>query len=375
MTSEPPAASTKSGTRDAAAIEGSSAVDVFITGTVFLDIIFTGLTGMPTLGTETFASGMGSAPGGVANLAIAASRLGLRTALAAAFSTDAYGDFCWTTLAEQEDVDLSCSRRFENWHSPVTVSMAMGGDRAMVTHAHPAPLRSSVMCGTAPHARAVFADLGPSGSDDWEWVEVASRAGSLVFTDVGWDETGEWSSRVLDRLQYCHAFLPNAREAMSYTHTDTIQDALYRLADLVPLAVVTDGANGALAIDSTTGEEASVPSLRVNAIDATGAGDVFAAAMIHGTLAAWPLYQRLAFASLCSALAVQQFGGSLSAPGLGDVIDWWRHQLQSADDSAYAKSIRHRYGFLGDLTPTTPIAPRRRAAATLARLADLGGQQ
>jgi sugar/nucleoside kinase (ribokinase family) len=360
---------------DATPVETKPTVDVFLSGTAFLDIIFTGLTGMPVQGTEVFASGMGSAPGGVANLAIAASRLGLRTALAAAFSTDAYGDFCWTTLAEQEDVDLSCSRRFEHWHSPVTVSMAVSGDRAMVTHAHPAPLGSSVMCGTAPRARAIFADLNPTGGDDWEWVQAASGAGALVFTDIGWDETGAWSPQILDRLQSCHAFLPNAREAMSYTRTSTVREALYRLADLVPLAVVTDGANGALAIDSTTGEEASVPALRVEAIDATGAGDVFAAAMIHGTLAAWPLDQRLSFAALCSALAVQQFGGSLSAPGLGDILDWWRQQLRSTDDSAYAKSLRHRYGFLGDLAPTRPIAPRRRAAATLARLADLGGQQ
>ena len=65
---------------------------------------------------------MGSCPGGIANLAIAASRLGLRTSLAAAFGDDVYGDFCWRTLAEQEGIDLSLSRRFDDWHSPVTVS-------------------------------------------------------------------------------------------------------------------------------------------------------------------------------------------------------------------------------------------------------------
>ncbi|HWG00403.1 MAG TPA: carbohydrate kinase family protein, partial [Trebonia sp.] len=71
-------------------------VDLFMHGTVFLDVVFTGLTSLPLRGTEIFASGMGSCPGGIANLAIAASRLGVRTSLSAAFGDDVYGDFCWS---------------------------------------------------------------------------------------------------------------------------------------------------------------------------------------------------------------------------------------------------------------------------------------
>ncbi|MGW2221712.1 hypothetical protein ACWCSD_42580 [Nonomuraea sp. NPDC001684] len=71
----------------------------------------------------------------------ATSRPGLRTSPAATFGYDDYGDFCWRTLEEQEAVDLSRSRRFEQWHSPVTVSMAVDRDRSMVTHGHPLPCR------------------------------------------------------------------------------------------------------------------------------------------------------------------------------------------------------------------------------------------
>ena len=80
---------------------------------------------------------MGSCPGGVANQAIAAARLGLRTGLAAAFGDDGYGDYNWKILAGQEHVDLSLSRRVEGWHSPVTVSLCVEKDRSMVTHGHP----------------------------------------------------------------------------------------------------------------------------------------------------------------------------------------------------------------------------------------------
>ncbi|MEO9151297.1 MAG: PfkB family carbohydrate kinase, partial [Lapillicoccus sp.] len=144
--------------------------DVSLWGTVFLDIIFTGLRSMPVHGTEVMADGMGSSPGGIANLAVAARRLGLRTSLAAAFGDDDYADFCWRTLAEQEGVDLSRSRRLRDWHTPVTISLALERDRTMVTHAHEPP-RSSVP-GPAP-SRAVLADLGSAGDPDGdaqEWL-------------------------------------------------------------------------------------------------------------------------------------------------------------------------------------------------------------
>jgi hypothetical protein len=118
---------------------GDPATDVYLTGTVFLDIIFTGLDSAPVRGTESWARGMGSSPGGVANMATALARLGLRTSLAAAFGDDMYGDYCWESLERDEGIDLSLSRRVPGWHSPVTVSMAYEGERTMVSHGHEAP--------------------------------------------------------------------------------------------------------------------------------------------------------------------------------------------------------------------------------------------
>ncbi len=352
-------------------------VDVFVWGTVFLDIIMTGLETLPAGGEEVWADGMGSCPGGIANLAVAARRLGLRTSLAAAFGDDAYGDFCWDTLAAEECVDLSRSRRFDGWHSPVTVSMAVARDRGMVSHGHAPPVEATELIGEPPRSRAVMAELAPDrplrGDVDPTWVEKARAAGALVFADVGWDPSGRWPREVLDQLTVCDAFLPNAVEAMAYTRTRTPTEALYVLADLVPLAVVTNGEDGALAIDSRTGEEAVVPALRVDALDPTGAGDVFGAAVVVGTLAGWPLPQRIAFASLCSALAVQHFGGSLAAPGWGDIADWWHHLRDGDDADSYHRSLRRRYAFLDDLVPDVPVGVGRRATATIARHVDVEG--
>jgi bifunctional ADP-heptose synthase (sugar kinase/adenylyltransferase) len=134
---------------------------------------------------------------------------------------------------------------------------------------------------------------------------------------------------------------------------------------------VTNGNDGALAIDGSTGEEAAAPALRVKAIDPTGAGDVFDAAITLGTLAGWPLAHRLNFASLCSALAVQEFGGSLAAPGWGDIADWWHRLRDNDDSSAAASSMRRRFTFLEALVPVGPSNAVRRAAATIAKQSDV----
>jgi sugar/nucleoside kinase (ribokinase family) len=352
--------------------------DVFTAGTVFLDIVFTGLQAMPAAGTEVWAEGMGSCPGGIANLAIASSRLGLRTSMAAAFGDDDYADFNWRILSEQESVDLSRSRRFQRWHSPVTVSMAVNRDRSMVTHGHRPPMAATEMIGRPPRSSAVITPLSveePLGSADAStWADLAREDGALVFADVGWDPSQTWPPVLLDQLAFCHAFMPNAVEAMAYTCSETPREALFAIADRVPLAVVTDGANGAMAIDSTTGEEAYVPALRVTALDPTGAGDVFGAGLVLGTLSGWPLADRLAFAGVCSALAVQQFGGSLAAPGWGDIADWW-HDVRAAAagrSGAYIDSLARRYAFLDKLVPAVPVGAVRRAAATMSRHADVG---
>lgn len=341
--------------------------DLFLSGTVFFDLIFTGLPRLPEGGTEVWSDGMGSCPGGVANVAIASSRLGLRTSVAAAFGDDSYGDFCWETLCEQEGVDLSRSRRYDGWHSPVTVSMSVERDRSMLTHGHDPPESASAMIGAPPTAQASFITLG-HGIEGW--ARQAHQTGTLLFADTGWDHSGAWSQDVLSELEFCHAFLPNAPEAMAYTRTDDPWAALYALADYVPIAVVTAGAHGSLAVDSVTGEEEWVPALPVTAIDPTGAGDVFAAAFVTGTLAKWSLADRLGFANLAAALAVQQVGGSLAAPGWGDIADWWNHAEQRGSGGT-AQWLR-RYTFLADLVRDVPAEAVRRATATIARRSDVG---
>lgn len=309
-------------------------VEVFLSGLLFHDLVLTGLDHPPKPGTEAWSTGMGAGPGGIANFAVALARLGIRTGLAAAFGDDRHGRDCWAAL-QSEGVDLSWSRRFTGWGTPVTVSLAYDGDRALVSHGTEPP----EMPVDPPRARAAVLHIGPEPAP---WLERSSLG--LVFADLGWDPSGHWSQDALARLARCHAFMPNATEAMAYTRTDTPEAAVAKLAESVPLAVVTRGRHGALAIDGSTGETASVDGLPVPAVDPTGAGDVFGASLVAATLAGRPLTERLRFANLSAALSIQRPGGSLSAPRWAGIAGWWR-------SAATDPRLRDDYAFLADLIP------------------------
>jgi sugar/nucleoside kinase (ribokinase family) len=286
---------------------------------------------------------MDAGPGGIANFAVALCRLGMRTALAAAFGADLLGDYCREELATREGVDLSPSRRFPGWPTPITVSLAYDDDRALVTHGQAPPVSADELVGQPPLSRAAAVHIGPEYQG---WLGRAHAQGTLVFADLGWDPSGDWAPEVLDQLAFCHAFLPNANEAMRYTATDSPQAALVRLAQLVPVAVVTLGADGALAVDNITGESASVPGLHVTAVDSTGAGDVFGAAFIVATLAGRPLAERLRFANLAAALSVQRIGGATAAPTWTDIAQW-RRATRAGDPGLCGD-----YAFLDRFAPT-----------------------
>jgi len=71
---------------------------------MFFDLVLTGLDHGPVPGTEVWTKDSGTGPGGIANFAVALSRLGLSTSLSAAFGDDAFGRLCWETLERDEGV-------------------------------------------------------------------------------------------------------------------------------------------------------------------------------------------------------------------------------------------------------------------------------
>lgn len=323
--------------------------DVALLGPLFLDYGLTGLDASPSHGTEVFAAAAGVSPGGIANLAVASARLGLRTSLAAPFGTDMFGEWCWSVLQDQEGIDLSSSQRREGYPTPVTVAIAEAGDRSMITYA---PNIDDATRSLVPSlsARAMLTDLKSLDlADPSSWWRRAAAQGTLLFADIGWDSTEQWRQDDLAALASCHAFTPNEREAMAYTRTETPAEAARALAELVPLVIVTCGGDGVIAIDSARGEEVHVPAIDTQVVDPTGAGDVFGAALVRAHLDECELSDQVAFAALAAGIAVGRRGSALSAPGWADIARWWDRTRASG-----SPNVQERYAFLSSFIPAGP---------------------
>ncbi len=338
---------------------GASGAIVHVFGTVFFDLVFTGLSAPPRPGTEVRTDHLGLTPGGVANVAVALARLGVRVRLSSAFADDAFGRYLWAAL-EHEGIDLSPSWRVSGWTTPLTVSMAYGRERSMVTHERP----GERVWPPDEGGDACFVGLGECDPD---WLGSLRRRFSLVVADTGWDPEERWAPEVLGRLGSVDLFLPNAAEAQAYTRRHDVEAAALALAEHVPLVVVTCGAEGALAAGAgaPAGEVVRERALPVEALDTTGAGDVFDAGFLYATLSGWPLRRRLRFANLCAGESVAYAGGSLSAPCWRDLAAWWDRQEDPGR--------RRDFAFLAELLDSCrPARTCERPCASLTVPGELG---
>ena len=115
------------------------------------------------------------------------------------------------------------------------------------------------------------------------------KAGLTTSLDTNDDPDDKWEGGLQDALRYVDVFLPNEREAQKAAGVSDLETAVKKLAAQVPLVVVKLGRAGATAQRGT--ERFVSPALRVEAVDAVGAGDSFDAGFLHSTCVAqiWPL--------------------------------------------------------------------------------------
>ncbi|MFK4784590.1 carbohydrate kinase family protein [Fusobacterium sp. MFO224] len=111
--------------------------------------------------------------------------------------------------------------------------------------------------------------------------------------------------------------------AMEYCKIDKIEekDFEYVLDKLKELnkntVIVTLGERGA--IRKREDKVIKYEAFKANAIDTTGAGDIFHGAFVYGLSKGFTIDENIRFASACSALSVEKLGGRNSIPELEEV--------------------------------------------------------
>jgi sugar/nucleoside kinase (ribokinase family) len=263
-------------------------VDLACAEPVFLDLTFEGLEAIPLPGEERLARDFLRSPGGGAITAVGAARLGLTSAVVSPLGDDPPGILIREMLAE--DGVLWAGRRVAR--SPVTVIMPSDGDRAMATFDPGEGVTAAEIAAVEPRAVVLSLTRLP-----------LAPASARAYATVGDVDARALAGGELPDLSGVRAVLVNEKEAQLLTGSPDPETAAALLAERAPLAIVTLGESGALAAGSEG--IVRVDGVRVDAVDTTGAGDLFSAAYVWADHWGAPLAERLRWAVLYAALSVR----------------------------------------------------------------------
>jgi sugar/nucleoside kinase (ribokinase family) len=302
---------------------GERAFDLLLIGDCNPDVLVLGDDVTPVFGQqEKLVDTMALVVGGSASItAIAAARLGLRVAIAAAIGDDAAGSFM---LAELAGAGVDTGGVTVRAHLPtgMTVALSRGADRAILTAdgAIPSLTTADVPAELLARARHVHISsyflleqtLGPGLPG---LLATAHAAGASTSLDTNWDPSGAWGAGFFpDVLAQTDLLLPNEAEALRMADAATLPDALASLAKPGRAIAVKLGARGALYADASGRYLATPPP--VSPVDATGAGDCFNAGLLAGLLRGDDPPEALALGCAAGAASTQGIGGTGSSPGL-----------------------------------------------------------
>jgi sugar/nucleoside kinase (ribokinase family) len=253
--------------------------------------------------------------GGQVTTALAAcAALGLRSAYVGTFGNDENGDRVRQALTgTRVDISHAIVREAPNRHAVILVD-ERNGDRSVIWHRDP---RMAMQVEEIP--LAVIRGARLLHVDDLD--EAVSIAAARIAVDAGIPVTSD-----LDRITDRTAKLVGlSTVAIFSTHVLTAlageQDVGRALRKLRtthagPLCV-TLGTGGAMLLEQD--QLHHVPAFDVDAVDTTGAGDVFRAGFIYAMLQGYHLVDAMRFAAATAAVSCTREGAMTSVPTLADV--------------------------------------------------------
>ncbi len=149
-------------------------------------------------------------------------------------------------------------------------------------------------------------------------IDKLKESGTTVSLDTNWDPEENWDSGLWDILPRVDVFLPNENELMAITREGTIDKAVDKLRDKIPVIAVKRGKTGASAYCG--GRRYDAASLDVPVVDTIGAGDSFDGGFVYGLLRGYGIEDCLRAACVCGAYNVQARGGTRGQAWLNDIL-------------------------------------------------------
>ena len=303
--------------------------DLVCAGTALVDSIIRGFCPEPVSASGYIAESCSLNAGGEAvNVSVAAAKLGLKTAVLCALGGDAAGEIVRGTLAQN---GVETGFIVPAPQTPVTTMFVNpdGSRKSITTQAHRTNFHPERA--VFPKSRAVIlGSLFRAPFDDPEIISgvlsSAKEAGRLTVADVKLP-----NFRILrledlrDAFPMMDFITPNEDEARYFTGKDqpeAIADEFLRFG--VRNVIIKLGKNGCLMKNAR--ETLRLPGYRIRAVDATGAGDNFAAGFIAEILRGSTSEEALRFANACGAVCTTAVGASAALRSRQQVMDWMAGQ-------------------------------------------------
>ena len=268
--------------------------------------------------------GVAYTPGGKgANAAVAFSRLGAKTVLAARLGADAHGHQLYEYY-KNEGIDTShikVDRDFPTGFS-VVMKEASGENRIIVYPGANSRMSTENMVeafSSAPDALFLGFEIG------FESALCAARIAASRNIPIFIDAAPADRNFSLEGLPYCEIFSPNETETFEYTgimpagadSTLKAALALYRRVNCKYI-VIKQGERGASIYDGKKFD--MIPSARVErVVDTTAAGDTFSAAMTLEYLRSGDIRAAVRYGTAAAAITVSREGASSSVPTVEEV--------------------------------------------------------
>jgi ribokinase len=274
-----------------------------------------------TLAGHSLQAGMG---GKGANQAVAAARLGAHVTFVARVGNDA---FAAEAIRRYQTEGLNTTFVREDANRPTGTAAIVVDDEAenciLIVAGANAGLTPEDVREAAPaiqNAHAVLCQLETPLDATLEAFRLARAAGVLtVLTPAPVADLPD------EVLRLCDLCVPNRTEMehLARSPVDT-HDKAHSAANLlrgrgVRTVALTMGKDGAFLVDDSGGEY--IPAVEVDAVDPTGAGDAFTAALAVSLAEGLPLRDAARRATVVAALTVTRIGTQTAFPSLVEVND------------------------------------------------------
>ncbi len=303
-------------------------MDVLSLGIYVVDVLGRPIDQFPEKGHLTLFDELEIHTGGCANnTAIALNRLGISAGAMGKVGTDAFGDLIMETLADN-GVDTAGMRQDPSLGTSFTfVAVASDGERTFYHYigANGELAEADLNWEIIEQAKIlhIAGALVMPRFDGTPMANVLQKAQTLGITtslDTAYDATGRWLETLEPCLRYLDIFMPSLLEAQHLTGLTDYREIARFLRETYDIRTIAIKMGGDGSFVSTPDASHLIPAYPVPVVDATGAGDAYAAGFLAGTRMGWDLKSTAELAAATGAACVTALGTTAGILNLEETL-------------------------------------------------------